>query len=181
MKALKIAGAIACTLIALAAIVTGMIYYRDTLVDGWLPPVFAAIVGAALAPWLRGFIARVTPLNGRVATLAAALIFAASLVYGITLTVNSVFADRSAARDCDAEVIDRYVEQCTRYRSVGRGHMIPDGHNSVYYVTVCLPDGSAKVYETSHSCYNAVRRGSHFPVTVCPGLLGYDIILNSRF
>ena len=36
MKAFKIAGAIACTLIALAAIVTGIVYYRDTLVDGYL-------------------------------------------------------------------------------------------------------------------------------------------------
>ena len=181
MKALKIAGAIACIITALAALVAGIAFYRDTVVDWWLPPLFAAIVGAALVPWLRGFISRVTPINDRVYTTLSAFIFSASLVYGITLTANSVFADRDAARDCDAEVVDRHVEQRTRYRRVGRGRMTPAGHYNAYCVTVSLPDGRLKTYETSRSRYNAVRSGSHFTLSVCPGFLGYDIILNSRF
>ncbi len=128
MKALKIAGVVCCTLTALAAIVAGIIFDRDTIVDRWLPPVFAVITGAALAPWLRGFIARVTPMTDRVYTTISAFIFSASLVYGITLTANNVFADRDAAHDCDAEVIDRHIEQRTRYRRVGRGRMTPAGH-----------------------------------------------------
>lgn len=180
MKAFKTAGLIVCILTALASLVAGMAFYRDTVVDWWLPPLFAAIVGAALAPWLRGFISRVTPMSDRVYTTLSAFIFSGSLVYGITLTANSVFADRDDARDCDAEVVDRHVEQRTRYRRVGRGRMTPAGHYNAYCVTVSLPDGRLKTYETSRSRYNAVRSGSHFTLSVCPGLLGYDIILNSR-
>lgn len=181
MKTLKIIGAITGAIIALAAVITGMIFYRDTLVDWWLPPVFAAIVGAATIPWLRKFIAVATPITDRVYTSVSALLFSTALVYGLTLTANSVLADRQAARDYDAEIIDKHIEKRTRHRRVGRGRMIPDGHYNAYCVTVRLADGRAKTYETSRSRYNSTRNGSHHSLSVAPGFLGYDIILNSRF
>ena len=94
-------------------------------------------------------------MSDRVYTTISAFIFSGSLVYGITLTANSVFADR--------------------------GRMTPAGHYNAYCVTVSLPDGRLKTYETTQSRYNAVRSGSHFTLSVCPGFLGYDIILNPRF
>lgn len=166
------------------AILTGLLWgvsmglISDTVVNPWLPAAVGFAFGAIFLPLTLKLLRRrsSSKLSIAVTVLNILFYFAFMIPLGMTLMlgVNKLTSHDSRPRTEQA-VLSKHSETASRYRTVGR-RRIYQGDEQKYYVDVILPAGHSKKVRVKTSRYVKTRPGTHIPVILRRGCLGFEVI-----
>lgn len=166
---------IVITLITIASWAWGVVLYQSTIISLWIPVAVAAVMtGVTLLPFIDRW-QWITQSSNRMLNGACHLLFAGSVAFFMFVGYNYYFADDAAADTQTATVINKYSDERTRYRRVGRRY-VPREHYNVYFIVLELPDGTRIKREVPTGTYAKTRRGSQRNVAIHNGALGFSII-----
>ncbi len=161
-------------LLAVASIALGWTLFVRT----HIPLLFlvATALALAFALWflLRRFWIWLIPLSSSVLRLSIhTLVFGLIACAGI-LAVN-FFAASDNGIEMEGEIVNKYMEEHTRYRRVGRRN-IANGTVQSYRIKVMLPDSSSVEQTVTAESYRRLRIGQRRMLTKRVGALGFEVI-----
>jgi len=163
-------------LVTIAAAGLGLALLGSTLVEWWVPALFAAVVAVATMPLTRSWLTRV--LGGRLWAVCAHIALVGSLAFALFLGVNDWGA--TGCETVDGTVVAKVRKEHTRYRRSGRRVRIADGHYNTWHVRIRCAYGEFQSPSMDYGRYSRLRVGATVPVEVGDGLLGYKTVRLKR-
>ena len=152
------------------------VLWERTLIEWWVVPSGAMVVGLGTAflagdKWKAVTTTLNRPVNRTFHALATTVVISCCVI-----GANYLWAAPDSAVEVEVPVIEKFRKEHQRTRRVGRHRYVNAGVWYSYHLKVEMPDGRMKNIEVGRGEYSRAREGALKKLTLQQGMLGIPVI-----